>query len=314
MAVKLIARIEKTLGKSLPLPILFKAPTIEKMAAALAEESGPALGSCLVEIQPRGSKPPMFWLHTLGGGGGGGLFTYRKLAEELGPDQPSYGFVACTQPFESIESMASRYIEEMRAVQPAGPYRLGGYCFGGVVAYEMARQLEAAGETVAVLALLDSSPPDPTGERTRPSLKLAWHALTSLPAWLRHLDRDAVKRISARLRARLGRPRPGPAAADRAGEPALEQFVDMTHYPADYKRFAQAHWKALMRYHPGPYHGPATLFKTDERHLFHLDSLGAWRRLIGPGLRVRRVTGKHEQILEPPHVQKLAAQIRELLA
>ena len=314
LAVKLIAQIEKVLGKNLPLPILFKAPTIEKMAAVLAEEKGPALGSCLVEIQPAGSKPPIFWLHTLGGGGGGGLFTYRKLAEELGPDQPSYGFVASAEPFDSIEAMAARYIEEMRAVQPSGPYRLGGYCFGGVVAYEMARQLEAAGQPVGVLALLDSSPPDPTGERTRPSLKLAWHAVTSFPAWLRHVDRDAVKRIAARFRSRLGRRRRPPHSSSGAGEPPLEQFVDMTHYPADYKRFAQAHWKALMRYTPGQYRGPATLFKTDERHLFHLDSLAGWRKLVGSGLEVRRVTGKHEQILESPHVQKLAAQIRQLLA
>lgn len=310
LAVKLIAQIEKAFGKKLDLSILFRAPTLEKLAEVMAGDIAPSLGSCLVEIQPRGSKPPIFWLHTLGGGGGGGLFTYRKLAEELGPEQPSYGFVSSGQPFDRIEAMAARYIQEMRALQPEGPYRLGGYCFGGVVAYEMACQLETAGQQVSVLALLDSSPPDPLGHNGRPSLKLAWHALVSLPAWLCQLDRESVKKNWQRLRARLARPR----SALGAAAPQLEQFVDMTHYPADYRRFAQAHWNALMRYTPGPYHGPAILFKTDERHLFRLDSVNAWRRLVGRGLEIRRVTGKHEQILAPPHVEKLAAQLRQILA
>ena len=309
LAVKLIAQIEKHLGKRLPLPILFRAPTLEKMAGALAADAAPTLGSCVVEIQPRGSRPPIFWLHTLGGGGGG-LFTYRKLAEALGPDQPSYGFVAPAQPFDSIEAMAARYISEMRALQPAGPYRLGGYCFGGVVAYEMARQLHAAGEHTAVLALLDSSPPDPRGRRSKPSLRLALHALATLPGWLASLDRAAVKSIFGRVAARLKRRRPTPK--DPASR--LEEFVDMVNYPADYKRFAQAHWRALMNYDPQPFPGRATLFKTDERRLFRLDAARDWRRLLGSGLQVRRVTGRHEEILDSPHVQPLASQLRELLS
>ncbi|HWD19234.1 MAG TPA: condensation domain-containing protein [Verrucomicrobiae bacterium] len=313
LAVKLIAQVEKNLGRRLPLPILFRAPTIEKMAEALMESATPTLGSCLVEIQPRGSRPPIFWLHTLGGGGGGGLFTYRKLAEALGTDQPSYGFVAPAQPFDSIEAMAARYVAEMKALQPAGPYRIGGYCFGGVVAYEMARQLEAQGEETAVLALLDSSPPDPRGERKRPSLQLAWHALTALPGWLAKMDRETVKRILQRVRegvARRLQRASTPAPADGAAR--LEDFVDMTHYPADYRRFATSHWKALMNYTPGAYRGRATLFKTDERHLFQLEAVDAWRKLI-PNLEIRRVTGKHEQILDHPHAEKLAAQLQELL-
>jgi amino acid adenylation domain-containing protein len=322
LAVRLITQIEKVLGIKLPLPILFQAPTIEKLAEIICQEGTPPSGSSLVEIQPHGTKPPMFWLHTLGGGGGGGFFTYRKLANLLGPDQPSYGFVAPTQPLTTIESMAAHYIAEMRAIQPAGPYQLGGYCFGGVVAYEMARQLEAQGETVSLLALLDSSPPDLTGERTRPSVKLALHFLKTLPLWLADLSaqgpkpmwkmiRDSGLGLKRKLRRVLNRR--AAVTRDAATASKLEEIIDMSHYPADYKQYAQVHWNALMNYEAKPIAGRAVLFRTEERHLLRLDAVNAWRDLIRGGLEVKRVTGRHEEILDTPHVELLAVRLQERL-
>ncbi|MDB6053786.1 MAG: non-ribosomal peptide synthetase [Verrucomicrobiales bacterium] len=322
LAVKLMSQIETTLGKKMPVSVLFQSATIEKLAEAVRSTGAATRGGCLVEIQPKGSKPPIFWLHTLGGGGGGGLFTYRKLAELLGRDQPSYGLVAPPVPFTSIESMAAHYIEEIRIIQPSGPYQLGGYCFGGVVAYEMARQLEVKGLPVRLLALLDCSLPDNNGERTKKSPKLAVHFIRTLPLWLKHFlaqDNKAIRaqvddklaRIQRKLRRWIGLEKHDGVEHKPGSE--LGELIDMTHYPKDYKRYAEVHWEALIHYYAKPINGKAVLFKTEEPRLLRLDDRAIWRRMIQGGVEIRDVTGKHEEILNDPHVQPLASQLRECL-
>lgn len=157
--VHLMARIEQRFGQRLPLAALFESPTVEGLAARLdrVDISG---WSPLVPIQPRGTKIPFFCAP---GVGGNVLYLYQ-LARHLGPDQPFYGLQAkgldgLTPPHTSIESMAADYIELVRAVQPEGPYLLGGHSFGGRVVFEMAQQLVAAGHEVPFVALFDCSPP-----------------------------------------------------------------------------------------------------------------------------------------------------------
>ena len=127
LAVRVFSQIEKTLGKKLPLATLFRAPTIEEIAGVIREDNQAKSWSTIVDIQPKGSKPPFFWIHTLGGDGGGGFFYYRKLAELLGLDQPSFGIRSPQEPFTRIEEMAKFYIKEIRKFQPEGPYYLGGF-------------------------------------------------------------------------------------------------------------------------------------------------------------------------------------------
>ena len=161
LAVRLFSEIEAAFQRKLPLATLFRAPTVAGIARLLGEaEKQEQTWSTIVEIQPEGSRPPFFWIHSLGGDGGGGFFYYRKLAELLGPDQPSFGIRSPREPFHQIEEMARFYVSEIRKAQPRGPYSLGGFCFGGIVAYEMARQLAEEGEEVGVLALLESSAPN----------------------------------------------------------------------------------------------------------------------------------------------------------
>ena len=160
LAVRLFAQIEKIAGRKFPLVTLFQAPTVEQLARVLCRET-PAtrVRSLLVPIQPQGSKPPLFLVH---GAGGDVLWGYANLAAHLDPEQPVYGIKsrgqAGLEEFTNLEEMASCYVAEMLGLQPHGPYYVGGYCFGGNVAYEMARQLHARGESVALVALLDSAP------------------------------------------------------------------------------------------------------------------------------------------------------------
>ena len=157
LAARLFMKISRTFGKDLPLATLFGAPTIEKLANELRPRAAAPDYSSLVAIQPDGSKPPFFCVH---GGAGSTLFLHR-LAREIGSDQPFYGLEPeglDGKPFQrtSVPQMAAHYLSEIRKVQPHGPYHLGGYCFGGLVAFEMAQQLRRRGDEAPVVAMFSA--------------------------------------------------------------------------------------------------------------------------------------------------------------
>src|SRR2546425_6293135 len=159
LAVKLFAEVEKSFGKNLPLATLFQAPTVRQLARVLHDEGWQTAWSSLVMIHPGGARIPFFCVHAAGGN----VLEYHELARMLGPDQPFYGLQAKglsgeEQPHTSITEMAAHYLREMREVQPEGPYLLGGRSSGGTIAFEMACQLAAEGQKVAMLALLDTYP------------------------------------------------------------------------------------------------------------------------------------------------------------
>ncbi|HVG07877.1 MAG TPA: amino acid adenylation domain-containing protein, partial [Thermoanaerobaculia bacterium] len=160
VAMRLVARIRREFGQELPVAALFGSPTVEKVAGLLRARVPGARRPALVEIR-RGSAElaPFFCVHPIGGN----VLCYVELARALGPEQPFYGLqtpgrAERGEPW-SIPAMAAHYLEAMRTVQPAGPYHLGGWSLGGVVAFEMARQLRDEGEAVELAALID--PPSP---------------------------------------------------------------------------------------------------------------------------------------------------------
>ena len=152
LTTRLCIQIQKQFGKKLPEVTIYHAPTVEQFAKILVQESWSAPWSLMAPIQPRGSRPPFFWSME-----GAGDF---RLVNYLDPNQPLYALMhQCHNGKRAIygrlEDIAAHHLEEIRAVQPQGPYFLGGYCFGGMVAFEMAQQLQGQGEEVALLVLLD---------------------------------------------------------------------------------------------------------------------------------------------------------------
>jgi amino acid adenylation domain-containing protein len=159
LAVRLMAQIDRLFEQTLPLSVLFENRTIEKLAGLLRQQKGSLLWSSLVEIQPHGSKRPLFFVHP----SGGGVLGYIHLSRRLGVEQPFYAFQSPGLYGEgshtTIESMAAEYVGALRLAQPEGPYQLGGWSLGGVIALEMAQQLQKQGDKVTLLALLDTRVP-----------------------------------------------------------------------------------------------------------------------------------------------------------
>jgi amino acid adenylation domain-containing protein len=154
-AVSLMIEVESAFGKTLPLSVLLDGPTVEGLAARLGPttETSPLL----VLLRDGGPKPPLFFIHD----GIGEVLLYRSLALQLSPDRPVYGVrplsrSECPIAHTRLTEMAACYQNEIRKVQPQGPYFLAGLCTGGLIALEVARQLQSTGESVGLLTLLDT--------------------------------------------------------------------------------------------------------------------------------------------------------------
>lgn len=160
LAVEVFDAIERSLGLRLPLATIFDAPTVRRLAASLREEGWKSSRGSLVTLKATGSRPPLFFVSA----GDGNSVGFGALARRLGNDQRFYalqprGLNGGARLHGTVEAMASHYVREIRRVQRHGPYLLGGRCLGAVVAYEMARRLEARGEEISLLVALDSGGP-----------------------------------------------------------------------------------------------------------------------------------------------------------
>jgi len=287
LAVRLIARVQQELGVDLPLTALFQASTIERLASLLQEQEALTPWAPLVALQPHGAKPPFFCVHPVGGN----VFCYADLARHLGQDQPFYGIQAVgldgrRSPHTTIEAMATEYIEVIREAQPTGPYYLGGWSMGGVVAFELAQQLKARGEEVALLALLDSSTPvlndDPSADDD-------------------DADVEGFEQGVARVLHEMG-----------MGDVSPREVA-----PVQYERLFQvykANMRASRRYAPKPYPGRVSLFRADARSVEDNEALAAgWSDLAAGGVEVFEAPGNHYTMVIEPNVRTLAERLSACL-
>jgi amino acid adenylation domain-containing protein len=309
-AVQLIERINRRFGLALPLVTLFEAPTIARLAgrvqAALrdhrqASDELPAV----VRIQPAGRQPVFF----CAAGFGGNTLHLHELAMHLGPDQPFLGLqphglmrTDATAP-DSVEALAADYRRQIRAVQPHGPYTLGGFSGGGIDAFEVARQLQAEGETVALLVLMDSSVPALV-RRGWPSA--LWRMLLAAAdggwPWLR-------ERLAGRLnglRWPLAR-----WLAGRGGDAAVGQAAVADAWIA-HERVGQAWFALARRYRPGPYRGRVLLLQTRDSEIRYGPANG-WDAVMQSPIDVRRMPGSHGGFVREPHSGVAAAALAEAL-
>jgi aspartate racemase len=324
LAVRLFAEIEKEFGKRLPLSSLFQDATIAHVARLINEGNPSAAQPTVVAIQPRGSQRPFFCVHEFFGD----VLCYMNVARHVGHDHAFYslqarGLDGVEEPLTDIETMAAYYIEKMRTVQPDGPYALGGLSSGGVVAFEMAQQLRAMGETVALVALLDSAVPNSGYDKVTWSWGCLRDLLRDLPSWLRgfwqlsgsqrfDLMRLKISLAKAKLGARWRPPDDEPSQDDSTA--FIEGMGELFQFSEEHRKVAGAQYRALRQYRPRMYPGRLTLFRARmQPFLSSHDPEKGWGKLAGGGLDIRVIPGNHLGMLQEPHVRVLAAQLRACL-
>ena len=312
LAVRLLARVEQHFGRKLPLVTFFQRPTVEKLAIELRGEGERARRSPLVTIQDRGDRRPFFCVHPVGGT----VLCYRTLAARLGEEQPflaleAVGVDGDRPPLRSIEAMAEEYLRAMRARQPHGPYLIGGWSFGGLVAFDMARQLRQAGEEVLTI-LLDTWTPGSLGDFEDAGddatiLRLLARALGDLAG------RDFFLATEA-LRARGGRDEQLAYVVEEAHRlKALPPDVGVEQLRPLFG-VVEANLEARRNYRPQPLDAHLVLFKAEEALIDapSNETLG-WNRFAAAGLDVHVVSGDHNTMLAPPHVDTLVERLMPYL-
>jgi amino acid adenylation domain-containing protein len=311
LAVRLLARVYKELGQQLPLVTLFQGATVRQLAEVLRQRQGADEAfSSLVQIQAGdGNKRPLFFVHPVGGS----VLCYADLSRHLEPDQPFYGLQALglaeeQQPHTRVEVMARHYLDLIQTVQVEGPYLLGGWSIGGVIALEMAQQLQAQGQSVALLALLDSHAPQDDRERKPDDVELlASFALDlGLPLHDLKLDHERLKALGA----------------DERLAWVLEQVHKARLLPEDIglaqtRRIFQVfkhNVRAVRQYEPRPYPGAVALFKAREwRYENEVAADLGWSALVDGGVNVHEVPGNHYTLVREPNVASLAEQLGHYL-
>ncbi|MGB6222854.1 amino acid adenylation domain-containing protein [Haloferula sp.] len=304
--LRMFARIRREFGVLLPLAMLLRAKNIRALAMGIDSKLDPERSIAprrsdhLAEVQASGDKPPVFAVH----GGDGGVLFYREMAERLPKDRP---FFAIESPdlghneeiiVASIESTAAKYVGLLREKQRSGPYLLAGYSYGGVVVYEMARQLTAAGEEVPFVGLFDT---------VNPAAEMRPYALSERMSvyWNAQADKPLIGRIAS-LASRFKdgvethlRVKSEVAAAKSSA--AAEAHTELRAI-----QLREAHEQAMRAFEPKPFDGTLTLFRAEAvNDKFAIPDDYGWSSLVKE-LRIVEVPGQHLTMFDSGHVEPLA--------
>lgn len=321
IGLALVTRIKTALSYDLPLSALLHGATIRDMAVQLRRETGATAWASLVPIRTTGRCLPFFCVHPIGGN----VLAFVDLVRHVDADYPFYalqsiGLDGRVEPYSTVEEMAAHYLEDIRGIQPQGPYRLGGVSFGGLVAFELARQLEQQGAPVDLVALVDMECPLFEGRAVfkeamaaddatlirQSSLALREH-YTRRPEQMRELDGLESQALVARVLEHLGVRGPWYENARRV-------FTILLHGS-----------RALRDFMPGPYSGTITIFRSTESagaaqyaQLLQAgreqpEAMLAWRARAR-GVELIDVPGDHVTMLAEPHVRTLARKLSDCLA
>lgn len=307
-ALQLFAGISREWKIRIPLATLIQAPTPRMLAEIIDRESrgegsGQAPRSIVVPIRPEGHLPPLFCIH----GADGGVFFYRDLAEHLPPGRPLLAIEAPGLAIDGevrpmpVEETAAEYIKALRQHHKEGPFYLTGYSYGGLLVFEIARQLVLAGQAVAFIGMVDTINPAAT--------------VRSYSIWERgKVFMESQKHLPAgvRLHNLLQRIRGGVATFFRVKKEIYQATTAGVTEPHSVLRMLQvreAHWNSTLRYQPKPLAGQITLFKSREvDDKFAVPDDYGWTTLVD-SLDIAEVEGEHLEIFARQHVASLAGEI-----
>ena len=325
LAVRMFQLAQKLTGVNLPLATLLTAPTIARQAAAFRAAGAkepqtlePAIDTNapghdpwapLVPIQPIGSRPPLFCIHAVGGN----VLNYVPVAKALGDDQPFYGIQAIgldglTAPLDSLTAMATRYLAEIRTLQPHGPYFLAGGSMGGMIAYEIARQLRIQGEQIGLLVMFDTYGPsnrelEMTGEDSPSVYGQVWQERL---ARARGLDfRGKVDMLAHALTWRIRR------VVDIARIRWYRGSRKTIPHDLRYREIERVHEHAYLAYVAAPSDVSISLFRAAEQCAgMTLSRALGWEEVVSGEIEVIDLPGGHDNLIEQP---QLVERLREVL-
>jgi len=348
-AVALFIEIEKSFGIKLPISALIKAPSVKDLVKVLCEEKADMHWSPLVPIQPLGSKLPFFCVHAHRGN----VMNYYDLSKYLGTDQPFYGLQArgldgSETEFRTFEEIAADYLADVRSVQPTGPYYIGGWCMGGCIALEMARILQAEGEKVSLLALIDS--PHPAWPEYLPYVtgghKAIYKAIERVHFEVRSclalngkekyfyiqrkvkalmfLFRFMAEKIMNPVFRRIRRISQNAKLYKLQYLSKLCEKAFKSNKPGSYFQYSMLydlqhlyalHEKAFESYKPDPYGGRAIIFSPDIKPLGTVkDYRLGWGSLLADDVELCEIPGHWINILAEPGIKVLANELKNRLS
>lgn len=310
IAVQVMTRIEKETGKRLPLAALFETSTVEKLALMLELDGKSITWDSLVPIKPKGTKMPLYMVH----GAGLNVLLFNTLAMHMDDDQPVYGLQAkgldgVEEPLGSIEEIAAHYIDAIMTQNPNGPYALAGYSFGGIIAYEMARQLETLGKEVKVLAMFDTyayrSPHhDPylikMAKRARFFKDKIAYALSS-PSGIMETIAEKKTSLSRRAKRLWWKFKYGK-------EQKQEGFFGYSNKIDEMNNLAE------KRYQLKPYDIAVEVFRAETK-TFYMDDFEylGWKPYALKGVNIHPIPGEHNTIFKAPNDIKFAQVLQKCL-
>jgi amino acid adenylation domain-containing protein len=317
MAIKALSRIREEFDVDLPLATLLQAPTVAQLAALLHKEDFTPSWSLLVPVRTGGSKPPLFLMHAHGGN----VLDYHPLVNHLESDQPVYAFQARGLDGNiikdaTLEEMAAAYVAELRSFQPEGPYFLGGFCLGGLLALEVAEQLTAAGQKVALVILVQSIHPEAMDFKPNtPAFKRWWYQMRKRASleWenLSHGRKGYVLERLSHLWD-LVRVRTSIAYQNMTGKNLfMSPELSKLYF---FEALGVEHKKAMDQYRPAPYGSDVLVFRASKQlaGLMADENLG-WKRTFHGDLDVCEVPGHQQNLLLEPNVSRLAKELSSRL-
>lgn len=293
LAVRVVARIEKVFGVSLPLSVLFEYPTLRELARAVQERNPNLTRSTVVCLQKGDDGPPFFCIPPAASS----VNHFAQYVEVLSSDTPFYGIHALgmetgENPQDCIEDMAARYISDMRVVQPEGPYFIGGRCLGGYVAFEMALQLTDSGEDVALLALLDPTAPPGVRRNARYYVKRAGYFRRR-----KQLIHAVLRRVRWTFR--------------QVQRLRVLRYLGSRH-TRRIQRTYKAHMHAQEMYAPRVYAETITFFASSEEYSPD-DSRPLWKNLTSGRFELYLVPGTHRTMSAGPHLRTLVQELEGVI-
>lgn len=323
LAAQMLVMVEEQTGVTVPMGQLIDARTLRQLVTVVDElrRAGDVEPTTAAVVQAGDASRPRLWfVHDLQGS----AYRIRHLAASVGTDQPVWSFESpllrgIPDPFEDLEDLAARYVADLRTVQPHGPYWLAGYSFGGITAYEMARQLTAAGQEVAFCGVVDVGPGyrGPGWGDGRSPLR-PWFGVAHPPP-----PGSSMREVADHYLA-MGRRSPSGLARHLVIRSGLFRLVDPPRFRADLRRRGRVrpewrlwyaweeHWRLAARAwdRDNRYPGRVTLFWADDTP--SADATLGWGPLVGD-LDIHRFAGDHEGILEPRGAPHLATVLRKAI-